>query len=418
MADKKHVIILGAGITGVLSAYYLGKAGYDVEVIDRQPSPAQECSFANGGQLSYSHAEPWANPYVFRKVFQWMWNDDAPLVMRPRADIEMIKWGLRFLWNCRQSAADKNSMTLLRLGLHSKEKMTELVKETGIEFCHLEKGILHIFSQEAEFEHAQKQAEFQAQHGCAETVLDWKQCLELEPSLEHCTKKIYGGIHAPIDESGDINQFTCELAEYCKREFGAVFHFDTEILEINAENGSITHVSTNRGNMRGDMFVMAMGSYSSIHLRAVGIDVPIYPMKGYSVSFPANEFTPSVSVTDDELKIVFSRLGDRIRVAGTAEFAGYNTDIRQRRIEPIMKGIKTVFPKAKLDYHDEWACLRPSTPDGPPIIGKTKYPNLFLNTGNGTLGWTQGAACASLLAAVMTGKTPEITLSGLTADRY
>jgi D-amino-acid dehydrogenase len=290
--------------------------------------------------------------------------------------------------------------------------------ETKLQFDHLGKGILHVFSNESEFEHACAQAKFQHQHGCEENVMDWKECLALEPSLAFSDKKIYGGIHAPMDESGDIFAFTQRLAKLCEEKFGAVFHYNTEILSLNDENEEISHVATNRGNMRADAYVMAMGSYSPLLLRPIGIDVPIYPMKGYSVTFPANEYTPTISVTDDALKIVYSRLGARIRVAGTAEFAGYNTDIRQVRIKPILRGIQTLFPRADLSEVQEWACLRPSTPDGPPVIGKTKYKNLFLNTGHGTLGWTQGAGSARIVADIMEGKTPEIALDGLTADRY
>ncbi len=413
-----HIIIMGSGVLGVMSAYFLSRSGHSVEVIDRQPEAARECSFANGCQLSYSHAEPWANPYVFPKLLKWAFDENAPLVMRFSTDPHMIKWGLRFLWNCRKSAADRHALVLLRLGLHSKAQMAEVVSETGIEFHNVKKGILHVFSNEKEFIHAQQQAEFQHTHGCDETVLSWQQCMEMEPSLAHSAKVIYGGIHAPIDESGDINLFTVSLANYCREKFGTIFHFDTEILELNAENNQITHVATNRGNMRGDAYVMAMGAYSPLQLRRIGIDVPIYPMKGYSVTFPANECSPTMSITDDALKIVYSRIGDRVRVAGTAEFAGYNTDVRDKRITPIINGIKSLFPKAKLQFHDHWACLRPTTPDGPPIIGKTQYPNLFINSGHGTLGWTQAAGSANLLADIINNNTTQIPLEGLTSDRY
>lgn len=413
-----HVVILGAGALGVMSAYYLGREGHTVEVIDRQPEAARETSYANGGQLSYSHAEPWANPYVFPKLFKWMWQEDAPLVLRFSADPHMMNWGLRFLWNCRKSAADQHSLTLLRLGLFSKEKMKEVVAETGIEFHNVQKGIIHVFSSEKGFDHAQKQAEFQKQNGCEEKILSWQDCISMEPSLAHSTKTIYGGIHSPIDESGDIFTFTQKLAKYCEEKFGAKFHYDTEILSLNDENEEISHIATNRGNMRGDAYVMSMGSYSYLYLKKIDINVPIYPMKGYSITFPANEFTPTTSITDDALKIVYSRLGDRIRVAGTAEFAGYNTDIRKVRIAPIVRGVNSLFPKADLSKVEEWSCLRPSTPDGPPIVGKTKYKNLFLNTGHGTLGWTQAAGSGQLLVDVMAGRPTQIAMDGLTADRY
>ncbi|MCI5050355.1 MAG: D-amino acid dehydrogenase [Rickettsiales bacterium] len=413
-----QAIVLGAGVTGVMTAYYLGKRGVKVQVIDRQPEPARECSFANGGQLSYSHAEPWANPAVFPKVFKWMFQDDAPLVLRFSLDPHMIEWGLRFLWNCRPSAAEKNCIKMLHLGLLSRKKMHEIIADTGIEFHYIQKGILHIFGSEESLDHACKHAEFQKQYGCEETPVTWKQCKELEPALEHAGKEMVGGLHASIDESGDIFVFTKKLAEYCQKEFGAEFIYDTEILDLHAENGKITHVSTNRGNMRADQYVMCMGAYSPIYLRQVGIKVPIYPMKGYSITYPFDEFSPTMSITDDDLKIVYSKLGHRTRVAGTAEFAGYNTTVKQRRVDAILNSIKNLFPKANLQFHDHWSCLRPSTPDGPPIVSKSRYSNFFLNTGNGTLGWTQGAACAEMIADLMEDKEPELNEKDFCLSRY
>ncbi|MBN67159.1 MAG: amino acid dehydrogenase [Rickettsiales bacterium] len=412
------ITILGAGSLGVMSAYYLSRSGHEVTVLDRQPEAARECSFANGGQLSYSHAEPWANPYVFPKVLKWMWQDDAPLVLRFSLDPHMISWGLRFLWNCRKSAADVNSRRLLRLGLHSKAKMHEVMEDTGVPFHHQDKGILHVFSEEKEFEHACHQADYQKTLGCEEKVLSWDECLELEPALKRSTKKIYGGIHAPIDESGDIRVFTQGLAAYLAEKQNVEFRHNVHIHSLEHDGERITKVATDQGDITSDAFVMSLGAYSPLYLRPLGINVPIYPMKGYSVTFPVNDDMPYVSVTDDALKIVFSRLGDQVRVAGTAEFAGYDSEINQKRIEPILKGIRTLFPTAEIDNPSLWACLRPSTPDGPPIIGKTKLKNLYLNTGHGTLGWTQAAGSANLLASVINDTTPEIDMNGMTAARF
>lgn len=412
------ICVLGSGVTGVMSAYYLARAGHEVEVIDRCAASGQECSFANGGQLSYSHAEPWANPGVFPKLFKWMFQDDAPLVLRFSTDPHMIKWGMRFLWNCRRSRAHQNCITMLRLGLFSRDKMREIREETGLEFDHSEKGILHVFNSEKDFEAAQKQAEFQHQYGCVENTLSWKECLEMEPALKHTTQTMYGGIHAPQDECGDINKFTVAMAEYLEKNHGVKFTYNVEILRLHEDNDEIRFVSTNAGNINADAFVMALGSYSPLYLRPIGINIPIYPMKGYSVTFPASPEAPSMSITDGGRKIVYSRLGKRIRVAGTAEFAGYNTDVRNKRIAPIVAGVEALFPEMDTSKHDLWACLRPSTPDGPPVVGKTQYRNLFLNTGHGTLGWTQSAGTSNLLASVISGDTPEISLDRLTAERY
>lgn len=412
------ICILGSGVLGAISAYYLGQRGHEVRVIERQPEAARETSFANGGQLSYSHAEPWANPHVFPLLFKWMWMDDAPLVLRPRADVEMTKWGLQFLYNCLPARAKRHSEVLWRLGRYSKEKMEEVMADTGIDFHYIDKGILHVFSTQQSFEHACAQTEFQKALGCEESILSVEECFRMEPSLQHAAKKIYGGIHAPIDASGDIHLFTKRLAALCTERYGVRFDYNVQVLGLEQESGRVSHVKTSMGDVVADSYVMALGSYSPLYLRHVGVKVPIYPMKGYSITFDANDMTPHISITDAELKVVYSRLGDKIRVAGTAEFAGHNTAVRKARIDPIVRGVNALFPKADLRNMSEWACLRPSTPDGPPIIGRTKIDNLFLNTGHGTLGWTQAAGSGRLLADIIEGKSTEIALDGLTADRY
>jgi D-amino-acid dehydrogenase len=414
------ICILGAGVTGVTSAYELARRGHEVTVVDRQPEPARECSFANGGQLSYAHAEPWANPGVFPKLFKWMWQDDAPLVLRFSSDPHMIRWGMLFLRNCLPSYARRHSEVMLRLGLYSKQKMVELMADTQVQFHHLSKGILHVYSDQGSFDHARKQAEFQHTLGCEEVVMTPEEAIKLEPALANAQEMI-GGIHAPIDESGDIHFFTRNLADFCAQHYHVQFVFGKAVRKIHKSGGKISHVELVGEPpefLSGfDAYVMCMGSHSSVYLRQVGLYVPIYPMKGYSISFNATEFCPSVSITDDAAKQVYSLLGTRMRVAGTAEFAGYNEQVRKVRIDPLIAGMKKLFPKAPLDDLAEWACLRPSTPDGPPIIGKTPIDNLYINSGHGTLGWTQSAGSARLLADVVNGMPTEIPLSGLDIER-
>jgi D-amino-acid dehydrogenase len=347
-----------------------------------------------------------------------MWMEDAPLVLRPRADMAMMRWGLEFLYNCLPERAKRHSEVLWRLGRYSREKMEEIIADTAIDFHYIDKGILHVFSTQKAFDHACEQSRFQESLGCHETILSVSDCFRMEPSLQHSAKKIYGGIHAPIDASGDIHVFTKKLAELCTQRYGTRFDYNVTVDGLVEEAGRIRSVKTSIGDVTADAYVMALGSYSPLYLKQVGIRAPIYPMKGYSVTFDANDATPHISITDAELKIVYSRLGNHIRVAGTAEFAGYNTAIRKARIDPIMRGVNALFPKADLRNTSEWACLRPSTPDGPPIIGTTKLPNLYMNTGHGTLGWTQAAGSARLLADIIEGKTTEISLAGLTLDRY
>lgn len=415
------VLILGSGVIGVTTAYVLAARGYDVEVVDRGADSATETSYANGGQLSYSHAQPWANPDIFPKLFEWMFQSDAPLVLRPRADWHMIKWDLKFLANCTQNRANANTVTMLRLGLYSKKKLDQLVAITGIKFDHARDGILHVFSDPKVFDHAKRQARFQETLGCKEKVLTPDQCLRLEPALEHSPTPLIGGIHAHLDESGNVREFSQALARICQQDFNVKFHYGTTVQTLVKKGRRIGAVKTDKGDLEADCYVMSMGSYSSLHLRKVGIHVPIYPMKGYSVTLPANMYSPKVSITDQQAKIVYSRLGDRLRIAGTAEFAGYNTEVKEKRIIPILNAIKTFFPKAVPEDESQiglWACLRPSTPDGPPIIGRTPIDNLFANTGHGTLGWTQAAGSAFLFADSFEGKQPEISLDGMTIDRY
>ncbi len=413
------ILVLGSGLLGVTTAYELGKRGFDVTVIDRQNSAAAETSYANGGQLSYSHAEPWANPSVLPVLPGWMLRSDSPLVFRPRADWQMVKWGASFLRNCTKFRADINTVNILRLGLYSRECLNKLRNDEGLEFNHSTKGILHIYGTESGFNHGKKQIEFQAKFGSEEKILTRDEVFALEPALAHSSQKIIGGIHAHHDESGDANTFCIQLAERATKRFNVKFFYGVSVNGLKKQGNQIVAVNTDIGDMQADGYVMALGSYSPIYLREVGIDLPIYPMKGYSITIEANEFCPHLSLTDGTHKIVYSRLGNKIRVAGTAEFAGHDPSINEKRIAPIVKAASGLLPKADWSQKiSKWACLRPSTPDGPPIIGQTPYINLFLNTGHGTLGWTQAAGSATLVADIMENKTPAILLHGLTMARY
>lgn len=413
------ILVLGSGLLGVTSAYALARRGFEVTVLDRKSTSGAETSFANGGQLSYSHAEPWANPSVIRNLPKFLLDPNSPLVLRPRADWEMTRWGLKFLQNCMESRSRVNCVNILRLGLYSREEMAKLRSDTNIAFDFADRGILHIFGDNKSFDHAKEHNEFQARFGGNERVLSRDEVYTLEPTLQHTERTIIGGIHAHQDESGDAYLFCNALAKHINERFDVQFIHGITIESILKEGNRITAVKTDQGDMTADGFVMAMGSYSPLLLRPLGINVPIYPMKGYSITLPANDFCPNMSLTDGTFKVVYSRLGDRLRIAGTAEFAGYNDQLREKRIKPIIKAARGLLPKADWNAPiDRWACLRPSTPDGPPIIGKTPYFNLFLNTGHGTLGWTQAAGSATLLADIMENKPPAIITAGLTLERY
>lgn len=407
------VLVLGAGITGVSAAYVLASRGHEVEVIDAESGAARATSYANGGQLSYSHAAPWANPAVFPKLFKWMFQDDAPLVLRFSTDPAMIRWGLMFLWNCLGERAERHHHTMLRLAMYSRDKMRQIRNDTGLEFDFLEKGILHIFSSEKEFQSAQAVAKLQESWGCKEEVFTREQCLQKEPGLAGSTRPLVGGIFSPMDESGDLHKFCREMAKLLAEKFNVKFNYDTRVRLIACEGDKVSGVTTDKGSFAADAVVMAMGPWSTLLLNRIGVKIPVYPMKGYSITLPAWEGAPFVSITDDEKKVVFSRLGNNMRAAGTAEFAGYDTAIKEKRITPIVDCLKSLFPNADTTHMAKWACCRPQTPDGPPILGPTQYKNLFLHTGHGTLGWTQSAGTAHILADLMEGRAPDISTDGL-----
>lgn len=410
------IIILGSGLIGVTTAYFLAKDGHRVTVLDRCTQSAAETSFANAGQLSYSHAEPWATPQVLPKLPFWLIDPGSPLVFRPKADPQMALWALRFLRNCTPGRAAANGAAILRLNLYSRRKMEELVRETGLAFDYGTGGILRVFDRPSELEHARRQNEFQAKFGSEERELTREQCLELEPALAHTQRTLIGGMHAFGDAYGDSFLYSNRLAEHLTERYGVRFEYGVQIQDIVAENGRVAAVKTNQGDLSADAYVMALGSYSPVYLRPIGISIPVYPMKGYSITLPANAGSPSISITDGTYKIAYSRLGDRLRVAGTAEFCGYDTAINESRIAPIVRAARSLFPNASWNAEiQKWACLRASTPGGTPVLGRTRYGNLFLNTGHGTLGWTQAAGSAALVSDIIAGRPTEISLQGFTA---
>lgn len=412
------ILVLGAGIAGITAAFQLASRGHEVEVLEQGAAAAGACSFANGGQLSYTHAEPWANPGVLPKLPGWMLHPDSPLVFRLRADMDMIRWGLHFLRNCTHAKADEHTRILLRLGLYSRLQLHEIVEKTGIEFAYRKQGILHIFSTEKKLQGALKQMEFQNKIGGHEIVLTAEECISKEPALTHAAKQVAGGIFAEQDESGDVHAFCLALAEYCEQRLGVRFRYNTRIAWLKPEGNRIAAVETSGGHSSADAYVVSLGAYAPPYLRKLGIKTPIYPMKGYSITVPAWEDAPQLSITDSCRKIVYSRLGNKVRAAGTAELAGYNERIRKIRVEPLLKAIHELFPRADISEIGKWACLRPQTPDGPPVVGQTSFSNLYLHCGHGTLGWTQSPGTSALLADIIDGKPTGIPMEGLEVSRF
>jgi D-amino-acid dehydrogenase len=414
------VLVLGAGVIGVTSAYFLAKAGHDVTIIDRQSGAARETSFANGGQISPSHAEPWAGPDTLGHIFRWIRHQDAPLKFRMQLDPGFLGWCLKFLSNCRTSRAMVHRKHMMRLSLYSRNCLIKLREETGISYHARQQGILHFYRTSKDFLREQHQAKKMAQLGCPFHLLDRDELAEMEPAFEKSKNKISGALYFPDDESGDAHVFTQELVEI-SRNLGVKFRFDTNVSQLIEQNGRIVGVETDKGMASADAIVLAMGSYSPALTRPLGLTIPVQPVKGYSITLPiaANQTAPKVSLIDNQQKLVFSRFGNRLRVAGMAETAGFDTSIDMARAQSILKATVELFPDLEGSNDPEyWAGLRPMTPDNAPVIGLTKLKNLYVNTGHGVLGWTMSCGSGQIIADIISGKKPSINLEGLTIDRF
>ncbi len=414
------VLVLGAGVIGVTTAYFLNRAGHEVTVVDRQPGAGLETSFANGGQISASHSMPWSSPSAPFLMLKWLGRRDAPLLWRLRADPAQWFWGLRFLANCTPGRSTANMEKNLALALHSRALLKEIRAEAGIRYDERSQGILQIFRNAIQFDAAAKDAERMTKLGCPETVLDRDGCLTLEPALRDTGETIVGGVHAPADETGDAHTFTHELARVVAGR-GVTFKYGVTISGFDTDRGAISRVRTNQGELKADAYVMALGSYSQLLLRPLGIDPHIFPTKGYSVTVPTEgrNGAPTVSITDVDHKIVYSRLGDRMRVAGTAEFTGFDATLTEDRARVILTHAQQQFPNAG-DFTQAklWTGLRPLTPDGVPVLGRSKFSNLYLDTGHGTLGWTHAAGSGQVVADLIDGKTPILDMSRYSVDRF
>ena len=409
------VVILGAGLLGVTSAYFLRQLGHDVAVIDRQAAPAAETSFANGGQISVSHAEPWANPSAPLKVLQWLGKEDAPLLFRLRADMRQWLWGLQFLRECTPARTRHNIGQIVRLGTYSRDMLQQLRRDTGIAYDQRTQGILHFYTSEKEFAGAEAPAAQMRELGCDRRVISADEAVKIEPALRHIRPQLAGATYTAEDESGDANRFARELVLRCQDD-GVQFLLSHTVTALRETGGQIDHVEATDAEgrfqrIRADAYVLAMGSLSPLYAKPLGINLPIYPAKGYSVTMPVvdESMAHQVSLTDDEFKLVFSRLGDRLRIAGTAELNGYDRDLNRVRCEAIVRRVEQLFPGAgdagKAQF---WTGLRPATPSNVPIIGRSKLPNLFLNTGHGTLGWTHSCGSGKSIARIISGLKPEV----------
>jgi D-amino-acid dehydrogenase len=407
------ILVLGAGLIGVSTAYYLARAGHNVTVIERQKGPGLETSFANGGQISASHATPWSNPTTPWNLLKWLRRRDAPLFFRLSSDPALWRFALRFLANCRVSVSAENGRTVARLALYSRELLAELRRETDIAFDAEDRGILHVYRDNRSLERAAHIAAGFHDLGLDTETLDAGACAAVEPALEPVADELAGGIFSPGDGSGDAHLFTVGLAQACV-DAGVDFRLDTRVKRIAQMSGRISGVMTDNGMLTADRYVVAMGSYSPLFLHDLGIRIPVYPVKGYSLTAPVtgSNRAPRVSLTDDESKIVVSRLGDNMRVAGMADFNRYDTDIDPARAGILMQAATRLLPEAFVpEQAHYWAGLRPLSPDGVPVIGTTGFANLIVNTGHGTLGWTLACASGRIAADLATGQESDIDVA-------
>lgn len=414
------ITVLGAGVVGVTSAYYLAKQGHEVTVLDRQPGPALETSFANAGEISPGYASPWAAPGIPQKAVKWLFMKHAPLIIRPMADAATWRWMMAMLANCTSARYATNKGRMVRLAEYSRDCLIALREETGISYDHRTQGTLQLFRTQKQLDGIGKDVEVLRADGVPFEVLDPAGCVTAEPALARVREKIVGGLRLPNDETGDCFKFTNILQSHAEA-LGVRFRFGVDIRGLKQLGDRITCVVTSDAFIEADMFVAALGSYTPALLKPLGLVAPIYPVKGYSITVPIVDESraPVSTIMDETYKIAITRLGDRIRVGGMAEIAGFSNDLPPARRSTLEHSVEDLFggagDQSKATF---WSGLRPMTPDGTPIIGATKFKNLYINSGHGTLGWTMACGSGRVLADLVSGRAPEIETADLGLGRY
>jgi D-amino-acid dehydrogenase len=414
------VLVLGGGVIGVATAYYLVEAGHEVVLLDRQAGPALETSFANAGEVSPGYSSPWAAPGIPLKALKWLFMRHRPLFIWPKPDPGMIRWGLSMLRNCTSVAYERNKSRMVPIAEYSRDLLGVLRSKAGIAYDERCQGTLQLFRSQKMLDGTGKDVAILEKLGVPYELLDPAGCIRVEPALGLVREKIAGGLRLLGDETGDCFKFTNALAALC-RQLGVEFRYGVRIDHFLAEGGRIVGVDTNKGTITSDAYVVALGSYSPLLLRPIGINVPVFPVKGYSLTVPITDpaGAPESTVMDETHKVAITRLGDRIRVGGMAELDGYNTKLRPSRRATLEHVVTDLYPRGgDVATASFWCGLRPMTPDGPPVIGRAKYDNLWLNTGHGTLGWTMSCGSGRVLADLISGKRPEIDADGLNISRY
>ena len=414
------ILILGSGVIGTTAAWYLSQAGHEVSVVDRQSAPGMETSFANAGEVSPGYSAPWAGPGVPVKAIKWLLMRHSPLVIQPLMDPSMWRWGLSMLRNCTAARYRVNKARMVRLAEYSRDCLQTLRADTGLAYDERSQGTLQLFRTQAQLDGTAEDIEVLRQYRVPYEVLDMDGCVRHEPALAGVREKFVGGMRLPGDETGDCFLFTQRLAALAQAR-GVQFRQGVNIQQIEHVGGDITGVRTDAGLLQADRYVVALGSYSPLLLAPLGLRLPVYPVKGYSLTLPIVDaaHAPESTVMDETHKVAVTRLGDRIRVGGTAELTGYDLSLKSERRGTLDHVVGDLFPRGgDLTQAKFWTGLRPMTPDGTPVIGPTRYPKLWLSTGHGTLGWTMAAGSGQLLADWMGSTGPRIDIEGLSLSRY
>ncbi|MFD1159553.1 D-amino acid dehydrogenase [Roseovarius aestuarii] len=415
------VVVMGAGVIGVTTAYYLANQGVEVVVLDRQTGPGLETSYANAGELSYGMTSPWAAPGIPVKAIKWLFMKRRPLFIWPLISPTMWMWSIQMIRNCNAESYRINKSRMVRISNYSRDVMPDLIDETGIDYEGREQGTLQLFRTEKQLKGSRADQEILTEFNSPFEELDRDGCIVAEPALTNVRDKFVGGLRLTADRTGDCRMFTIALAEKAA-EMGVQFQYGQSIRGIAVENGRVAGVDTElAGRITGDKYVCALGSYAPRFLKPLGLKLPVYPVKGYSVTLPVidDAKAPQSTLMDETHKVAITRLGDRIRVAGTAEIAGYSNRLGPHATDTVKHVIGDLFPGGgDLGQAEGWTGLRPMTPDGTPVLGATQYDNLYLNTGHGTLGWTMACGSGRVVADVVLGKDPDISMDGLTAERY
>jgi len=412
-------IVLGAGVVGITTAYYLAKAGHQVTVVDRQKEAAGETSYANAGLIAPGHSFTWNSPRAPKLLLQSIFRRDLAYRMHFSLDPHFWIWGLKFLGACSAARARANTLIKLALCRYSQRKLEEIAAAEGLSYHQFRKGLLFLYRDPAHFQQGVQNMTLMKEHGQRVDFIDAKRSIEIEPALQAIADKLAGAVYCPDDGSGDCQAFTVQLAEVCKR-LGVSFHLGCEVRGLETSGGSVSAVVTTHGTLSADAYVLSLGSYSSLVARSAGLELPVYPVKGFSLTLPIDPaLSPTVGGVDEGALVAYCGMGDRLRMTSTADFSGYDNSHKPADFETMLALARELFPRG-VDFSKPsyWSCLRPMTPDGPPIVGRSPLGRLWYNTGQGHMGWTMSAGSSRILVDLMEGRASEHPADGLGSERF